>query len=90
MVRQGANDCCKQRTTLRGSDCCCKASHQLTSQAINTVLQDQQASVAHVAAMSRLLPGALHRIDGIGTFAALGHGADPPETLVTQHIQLLL
>ena len=90
MVRQAAHDCCNQRTMLRSNDCCCNASHQLTSQAINTVPQDKHASVALVAAVSHLLPCPLHTTESISTSAPLADGADPPDTLVTQHTQLLL
>ena len=90
MVRQATHDCCNQRTTLRSNDCCCKTSHQLTSQATNTVPQDKHASVTLVAALSHMVPCPIDIAQGIRTSAPLGHGADPPDTPVTRHTQLLL
>ena len=90
MVRQATHDCCTQRTSLGSNDCCCKASDQLTAQAINTVPQDRHASVTLVAAVSHLVFSPTAITQGICTRAPLGHGADPPDTPVTRHTQLLL
>jgi hypothetical protein len=90
MVRQAMHECCKQRTTLRSNDCCCKASHQLAAQAVNTVPQDKDASFALVAAPSHLVPSTTDTMWGIKAPAPVGHGADPPDTPVTRHTQLLL
>ena len=89
MVRQAAHDCCKHRATLRSDDCCCKAAHQLTSQAISTAPQTENVSVRLVVA---LLHPVLSPTTDSGSLSVghLLHGVAPPDTPITQHTLLLL
>jgi hypothetical protein len=90
MMQQATHDCCKQRTTLRSNDCCCKAAHQLTSQAVSTAAQNDNVPVKLVAALFHPALSLTNATRGISATHPLGRGADPPDTPITQHTQLLL
>ena len=90
MTPQATHDCCKHRTTLRSDDCCCKAAHQLTSQAVSTAPQNDNVPVKRVAALFHPALSLGHTIGGSSVRQPLGDGADPPDTPITQHTQLLL
>jgi len=90
MRQQATHDCCKHRATLRSDNCCCKAGRQLTSQAVSSAPQNGSVPVKLVAAPFHraLCPPDATR--GISATQPLGHGVAPPDTPITQHVQLLL
>ena len=90
MMQQGTPDCCKQRTTLRTDDCCCKAAYQLTSQAVSTAPQNDNVPIKLVAALFHPVLSLTNTTRAISATDPLGRGADPPDTPITQHTQLLL
>lgn len=90
MMQPAVHDCCKHRTTLRADDCCCKAAHQLTSQAISTAPQRDTVSGRLVAALLHPVPCWAAAGGGLSAGNPLGHGVAPPDTPITQHTLLLL
>ncbi len=90
MARHSTHECCKERTTLRSNDCCCKAPNQLGSQTINTVPQDKHAAVTFAAAFSHAALSQANPTQRVGAPTLLRQGPAPPDTPLTRHTQLLL